>query len=97
VAEGKRFIDAFGEDRGAKYFAKGLSFADAQANYVNDLKAENTDLQARLAAVERGEDEAVPFQAADENNPKAAIAKALDGKAERGVASLAARFASSKS
>jgi hypothetical protein len=97
VAEGKRFIDAFGEDRGAKYFAKGLSFADAQTAYVADLKAENSDLQARLDAVSRGEDEAVPFQAADENNPKAAIAKALDGKAIRGVASLAARFAASKS
>ena len=55
-AQGKRFTDAFGE-RGATYFASGMSFEDAQNRHIADQTktiadqaAEIVDLQTRLKA-----------------------------------------------
>jgi len=66
--EGKRFIDAFGEDDGPKYFAEGLSFEQAQARAVKDLRERNEQLNQRLAASDKG-GEPVDFQD-DEAKPK---------------------------
>jgi len=68
AAEGKRFIDAFGEDDGPKYFAEGLSFEQAQARAVKDLRERNEQLNQRLAASDKG-GEPVDFQD-DEAKPK---------------------------
>lgn len=48
--EGQRFITAFGADRGAGYFAKGLSFSQAQQAFQKDLVAENAQLKTQLSA-----------------------------------------------
>jgi hypothetical protein len=64
VAEGQRFIAAFGEDKGSRYFAKGLSFDAAQAAFVDDLKRENAELKASINNQSRGEDDPVQFQPA---------------------------------
>ncbi|MEM8738079.1 MAG: head maturation protease, ClpP-related [Planctomycetota bacterium] len=62
ATEGKKFLDAFGEDRGGRYFARGLSFEQAQADYAKDLRAENETLRQKVAATDRGESEPVTFQ-----------------------------------
>ena len=56
-AEGKRYMDAFGAENGAKYFTAGMSFEAAQAQALTDLttanKAKDTeiaDLKTKLAA-----------------------------------------------
>lgn len=46
--EGQQFITAFGADRGAGYFAKGLSFSQAQQAFQKDLVAENAQLKTQL-------------------------------------------------
>lgn len=98
AAEGKQFVDAFGEDRGSKYFAQGLSMEESQAAFAKDLQAENEQLRQQIAASSRGEDEPIKFQPEQPGSDvRAKYAKALDGKAERGVASLAARFAADNS
>ena len=51
VAEGKRFIEKFGE-KGGVWFAEGKTYAEAQKLFIVDLKAENAELKARLAAIE---------------------------------------------
>ncbi|MBN2131404.1 MAG: hypothetical protein JW741_18025 [Sedimentisphaerales bacterium] len=54
-AECKRFIDAFGSANGAKWFADRKTFAEAQQLHAEALAAENADLKAKLANVDRGE------------------------------------------
>jgi len=61
-APGQRFLDAFG-DQGGVWFAQGRSFEEAQALCVADMRAENEKLKARLASVDRGEQDPVTFQA----------------------------------
>lgn len=70
AADGKKFLDAFG-DQGGVWYAKGMSFADAQNAYTAGLKAENSalksenaDLKTRLAVATKamGTD---PVSAAD--------------------------------
>jgi len=63
-AEGQKFIEAFGETLGAKYFALGLTFDQARDRYTADLEQRVSDLEAakaeaeqRLASIDRGEDE----------------------------------------
>ena len=66
-AELQRFITAFGADGGV-WFAEGKSFEDCQSlqlaalrEQVESLTAERDDLQARIAAVDLGEDEPEKF------------------------------------
>jgi len=75
-AECKRFLDVFGP-QGGEWYAEGLSFADAQERNTEALKAENKQIKAKLAAVDRGEEEPVDFQAGSEETP--------DGKASQAV------------
>lgn len=58
---GKRFLDAFG-DKGGVWFAQGMTFEQAQEQYVKELKAENDALKARVGTTDRGADP-VKFQA----------------------------------
>jgi hypothetical protein len=48
-AEGKQFITAFGEQHGPTLFAKGFTFAEAQAEVAKLLRAENDSLKAEVA------------------------------------------------
>lgn len=61
-AEFKAFVDAFGTDKAATYFADGLTLADATAKYLVALKAENDELKGRLAAGRAGESQAIAFK-----------------------------------
>lgn len=60
-APGAKFMEAFGDQAGALYFAKGLSFEDAQAEHLSALQKENEQLKARLQASDRGVAEPVEF------------------------------------
>jgi ATP-dependent protease ClpP protease subunit/glutaredoxin len=51
-AEFKNFVNAFGPDRAANYFAAGLSMAEAKAKYSDELVKENADLRSRLESAE---------------------------------------------
>lgn len=84
AAEGKKFIDAFGETNGAKYFAAGMTFAQAQDQAIKDLKAENQTLADRLNAAGAG-GEAVDFQDS-ENEP--AGGKTKKGGRNAGLTSM---------
>lgn len=42
--EAKRFVDAFGSDKGGAWYAEGLSFEDASARYSKELREENKKL-----------------------------------------------------
>lgn len=47
--EGKKFIEAFGEQHGPTLFTKGFSFSAAQVEYSKILRAENEALRAENA------------------------------------------------
>ena len=51
--EGKRFMDAFGAENGAKYFATGMMFEAAQNQHVADLGATNKALTDKVADLEK--------------------------------------------
>ena len=63
--DGKAFIAAFGETKGAKWFAEGVSFDAAKDLFIADLRTENTTLTKRLTAVAGGEEQPVSFQPTD--------------------------------
>lgn len=71
-SEAKRFHEAFGT-KGAVWFAEGLSFEEARARELAELKAEmeqlakdKIELQKKLAAAGQGEASPVSFNATDE-------------------------------
>lgn len=66
-AECKRFVDVFGAEAGGKYFADGLSFADAQSEHIKVLTAANEKLKKQVAAAggDLGLDEPVAVQPDD--------------------------------
>lgn len=51
-AEFNEFVNAFGMERAAEYYAAGLSLDDAKAAYMDALIAENKQLKGKLAEVE---------------------------------------------
>ena len=57
ATEGQRFINAFGDQRGPKYFAQGLTYEQAMEQNNKDLQAENSALNQRLNALDRGGEE----------------------------------------
>ena len=64
LTEGERFLEAFG-DKGGVWFAKGMTFAAAQEQYVAELREENQRLKTKLAAAQAGgEEEPVDFSEA---------------------------------
>ena len=82
AAELKRYNEAFGED-GAKWFADGVSWSDAQTKQIEKLHAENESLRAKvgelqetIASLDRGEDEGAEFPA----EPKTAKRTGLNSR-----------------
>jgi len=62
LSEGEKFLKEFG-DQGGIWFAKGLTFDQAQAEFNKSLKVENAELKTRLAAFsEQGEEEAAEYE-----------------------------------
>jgi ATP-dependent protease ClpP protease subunit len=66
-AEAKAMLDLFGKEKGAQYFADGLTLQEAKERYVGELKAENgklkaqnTELATKLAKIRLNP--AIPFQ-----------------------------------
>ena len=88
-AEARKFIEAFGESDGAKWFALGKTFAEAQALQVAGLREqlaardkEVESLKLKLSTVPpQGEQKPLTFQAENE--------KPAAGKTNRMPASLA--------
>lgn len=62
--DGQKFLDAFGE-RGGVWFAQGKSFDEAMALHVKAQSDRIEELESRLAALPRGEDEPVDFTPAE--------------------------------
>jgi len=64
AAEGAVFVAEFGDERGPKYFTRGLSLDQARAEYTRELAEENQSLRDRLAAIgdRLGDVEPVEFQ-----------------------------------
>ena len=100
-----RFIQSFGAD-GGKWFAEGLSFAEAQDRHMvgvieerDALREENETLRTQLAAVSRGEAEALDFSVAPGDGNSERMAK-INGYKDQlgsiGAAAFAARFDNSK-
>jgi hypothetical protein len=89
-AELKRFMEAFGDARGAKWYAEGKTFAEAQQLCLAAVRAENEALQKRLTAagVELGEKKPVTFTPADDDPQRARIAELKN----RGFSEGRARF-----
>jgi len=94
-AEVGRYAEAFGADNGVKWFAEGLTFAEAMERHAAAMKAENADLQKKLAAAtaDRGLKDPVEFSAAgDESEAEkrelAALVDAFDGDEDRARAAF---------
>lgn len=81
--DGAQFIEAFGEQDGSLYFAKGLSFEAAQVQFTKKLREENEALKQKLSA-RRGDgvDEPVDFSADEDPSRK---------KAKKGLAAVVKR------
>lgn len=79
-AEGQRFIEAFGND-GAVWFAQGLTFEDAQTQFVKTLREENESLKQRLSGAGQslGEEDALEFSEAKPPQKKSRLIR-LAGK-----------------
>lgn len=58
-AEAKQFIESFGAELGGQYYADGLSFTEAQANYSKHLSDENNRLKAEVEHLKNSSSEAV--------------------------------------
>ena len=101
-APGQQFIDAFGEQQGSIYFAKGLTFEQAQAKHVEALSAENAQLRQRLdqLASDRGVDSPVelstPTTEPGQDDELVKLTRAFDGDANRAQRVLDMRAAQQK-
>ncbi len=71
-AEARKFIDTFGKQDGAEYFAEGLSLSDASAKHMLKLSKENKELRNRLASVDRG-GTAMKFNDDERTGPKSFV------------------------
>lgn len=68
--DGLRFLKAFG-DQGGVWFAQGLTFEQAQEQFVAALKDENKQLRAKLSSIQpAGEEEPVAFSEAKPQSKK---------------------------
>lgn len=51
-AEFKMFVEKFGQDRAARYFAAGHSIVEAEKSYLSEIEKENAELRQKLASAE---------------------------------------------
>lgn len=65
----RKFVDAFGEEKGVRYFLSGKSFDDCQKEFVQILVKENADLSATIAKL-RGEDPVSQIDPAGVDDPQ---------------------------
>jgi hypothetical protein len=68
-AEGAKFLAAFG-DAGGKWFAEGLSFDEAQAKFIANLRDENEKLKQRLSGTRASDGESEPVDFSEKPKPK---------------------------
>jgi len=54
-SELKFFMETFGDEQGAKFYADGFSFTDALVLYVGQLRKQNEELCKKLESMEMGE------------------------------------------
>jgi hypothetical protein len=88
-AEGAKFTEIFGPEKGAKYFTEGLTLDEAQASFAKDLLAENATLKSRLAAVANaGEIEPLSAGPGDAGVSAVSAPAADDREAQRLVLAL---------
>ena len=90
-AECKAFLDAFGP-KGGEWFAAGKTLAEAHELYAKDLRAENETLKSRLAALDRGEKQPVPFQPEKRDDARAKRRAELKTKVGDNLAAFAAEI-----
>ena len=101
-APGQQFIDAFGEQQGSIYFARGLTFEQAQQKHVEALSAENAQLRQRLdqLAADRGVDGPVelstPTTEPGQDDELVKLTRAFDGDTNRAQRVLDMRAAQQK-
>ena len=81
---GKRFLDAFG-DPGARWYAEGLTFDQAQAKHAEGLQAQNEELRKKLSAVDRGEEEPAEFADGDKDQVGREANKRAGNLGDRGA------------
>lgn len=53
AAAGKKFMDAFGEAKGALYFAQGHNFETATVLFAKDVAKENAELSTKLTELQK--------------------------------------------
>ena len=63
--QGAVFMEAFGEERGSLYFARGLDLADAMKAHMEFQSSVIDDLKSRLEAKPTGEESPLSFSASD--------------------------------
>jgi hypothetical protein len=76
-ADGAKFMQTFGEQRGALYFAKGMSFEQATQEHLKWQAQQIEQLSAKPSTPATGGAAPVPFDAADANQPKTSFASAF--------------------
>jgi hypothetical protein len=75
-SEAARFREAFG-DRGAVWFAEGLTFEQARDRERDELRKQVAELTKKLAAVPAGELSPVGFDPRDENRARSGFASKI--------------------
>jgi|TARA_A100001037_G_scaffold40607_1_gene31720 hypothetical protein len=101
-AELSQFMEKFGVENGAKWFAEGKTEADATALHYQAIEQERDELRnqvaeltIRLEAVERGEDEPLSFSQAvsqEEEEAKARFNSFRESTGSDAIAAFASRF-----
>jgi hypothetical protein len=95
AAEGKRFLDAFG-DQGGVWFAQGKTFAQAQALHQQGLKADNERLKSENAELQkkltgrRGESKPLAAATAAPSDTDKKVTKLQQNLGSTGMARFAA-------
>lgn len=79
---GQDFLDKFGT-QGGVWFAQGKTFAEATELHTQQIEAENVQLKAKLAAVDRGEADPLSFAAGESAGEDQADAGKFGGDENR--------------
>lgn len=73
----QNFIDAFGLERGVRYFQEGKTFEEARADAFDELVQENAKLKARIAELEAAAGAPEP-----EKKPEDAVEEKVEERVE---------------
>lgn len=95
-AQLKKYINAFGAEKGSTWFADGVSFADAMMQHNRDLMAENAKLTEQIRQAKGLDDEEPPVGSdPTQNDPDAAAAARKEALNQKGVGGGVAALAAS--